>query len=320
MRDLNARLDQSVIEKLRHNLPLFDLSLLDLSTGATEDADLQQYLRFYQLPLPSPNLTVCAGHLEVGDNQIVTLAWQPTKAIGTVIIVHGYMDHIGLFNHLIQHLLERQLNVVCFDLPGHGLSTGRPGYILDYGEYVGVLESVINVSREKFSAPLHAVGQSMGGAILLKHLIGHKTDYPFASLNLFAPLLFPRGWSINRWLHLLSKPFLNTSKRVYRESSWDKDFLTFVRDCDPLQASRLPLAWVGALKKWIKEFRKSEGSNLKINLIQGDADKTLDWKTNLVEFKGKFPALKVHMIKGGNHHLVNEIKPLREEIFAALEL
>jgi len=315
MRDLNARLDQSVIENLRRYLPV-----IELSTGATEDADLQQYLHFYQLPLPSPNLTVCAGHLEVGDNQIVTLAWQPTKAIGTAIVVHGYMDHIGLFNHLIQHLLERQLNVVCFDLPGHGLSTGRPGYILDYGEYVGVLESVINVSREKFSAPLHAVGQSMGGAVLLKHLIQHKTDYPFASLNLFAPLLFPRGWNINRWLHLLSKPFTDTSKRVYRDSSWDKDFLTFVRDCDPLQASRLPLAWVGALKKWIKEFRKSEGSNLKINLIQGDADKTLDWETNLVEFKGKFPALKVHIIKSGNHHLVNEIKPLREEIFAALEL
>ena len=117
------------------------------------------------------------------------------------------MDHIGLFNHLIQHLLERQLNVVCFDLPGHGLSTGRPGYILDYGEYVGVLELVINISREMFSAPLHAVGQSMGGAVLLKHLIRHKKDYPFASLNLFAPLLFPRGWNINRWLHLLSKPF-----------------------------------------------------------------------------------------------------------------
>ncbi|MDA9091094.1 alpha/beta hydrolase [Porticoccaceae bacterium] len=320
MRDLNARLDQSVIDNLRRDLPLFDLPVIELRTGATENIYLQQYLHFYQLPLPSANLTVCAGHLEVGDNQIATLAWQPAKAVGTVIVVHGYMDHIGLFNHLIQHLLERQLNVVCFDLPGHGLSTGRPGYILDYGEYVGVLELVINISREMFSAPLHAVGQSMGGAVLLKHLIRHKKDYPFASLNLFAPLLFPRGWNINRWLHLLSKPFTDTSKRVYRDSSWDKDFLTFVRDCDPLQASRLPLAWVGALKKWIKEFRKSEGSNLKINLIQGDADKTLDWETNLVKFKEKFPALKVHIIKSGNHHLVNEIKSLREEIFAALEL
>jgi len=46
----------------------------------------------------------------------------------------------------------------------------------------------------------------------------------------------------------------------------------------------------------------------------------LNWKVNLRVFKEKIPALKVHLIDDANHHLVNEIKPLRDKIFAALEL
>lgn len=318
MRDLNATLDQSTIENLQCNLPLFSATLI-----STEDADLRRFLSFYQLPQPNNSLTLFAGRIALGSNHIVTMAWQPTNSIGTAIVVHGYMDHIGLFNHLIKDLLMRQFTVVCFDLPGHGLSTGRSGYILDYADYVSALESVIDLSREKFSGPLHGVGQSMGGAILLKHSIKHhaadKTDYPFASLNLLAPLLKPRGWSIDRWLYLLTKLFIQERARVFRPSSWDQEFLHFLRYCDPLQAKLMPLPWVGALKKWIEEFSQFEGSDLAINLIQGDADKTLDWEANLNVFKQKIPALNMHIIKDGNHHLVNEIESMRTEIFAALK-
>jgi alpha-beta hydrolase superfamily lysophospholipase len=317
MRDLNAALDQSTIENLHCKLPFLGATLT-----SADYADLRRYLSFYQLPQPSKNLLLSAEGITVGENHIVTMAWQPSNSIGTAIVVHGYMDHMGLFNHLIQDLLKRQLTVVCFDLPGHGLSTGKPGYILDYADYVSALESVINLSREKFSGPLHGVGQSMGGAILLKHSLSchaaSKIDYPFTSLNLLAPLLQPRGWSVDRWLYLLTKSFIQNRARVFRPSSWDQNFLYFLRYCDPLQAKFMPLAWVGALKKWIEEFRQFEGSNLAINLIQGDADKTLNWESNLKVFKQKFPALNVHIIKDGNHHLVNEIESMREDIFSAL--
>lgn len=313
MRDLNAVLDPLTIDNLHDQLPLDDIALT-----RSDDPNLKPYLNFYQLPMPNKSLSLYAGRLAVDGDHIFTMAWQPTNSIGTAIVVHGYMDHMGLFNHLIQNLLERQLRVVCFDLPGHGLSTGTPGYILDYGDYVGALESVISVTRRKFDGPLHGVGQSMGGAVLLKHHIKDADDYPFTSLNLFAPLLQPKNWPINHILYLLTKPFFKTRKRVFRDSSWDQEFLYFLRYCDPLQARLMPLAWVGALKKWIQEFRRYEGGDLAINLIQGDADKTLDWETNLGVFEQKFPALNVHIIKDGNHHLVNEIESMRSEIFAAL--
>ena len=231
------------------------------------------------------------------------------------------MDHVGLYNHLIEHLLQQQLTVVCFDLIGHGLSSGDPGSINDFGQYVAQLEQVISLTKEHFPGPTHGIGQSMGGAILLKHLI-NQTDhqqYPFSSLNLLAPLLQPWAWKQSRRMYFLSRLFIKSIKRVFRPSSHDRDFLTFLRTRDPLQPRSVPLKWVGAMNNWVSEFERAPANDFAINLIQGDSDKTLDWVHNLKAFNQKFSALSVTMIATGNHHLVNEKEDLRAQIFGALK-
>jgi alpha-beta hydrolase superfamily lysophospholipase len=77
---------------------------------------------------------------------------------------------------------------------------------------------------------------------------------------------------------------------------------------------------VGALNGWVKEFKQCDGSDFPINLIQGSGDKTLDWEYNLNIFKKKLSNLDVQIIANANHHLVNEIEPMRRDIFAALKL
>ena len=318
--------DQSAISALRENLPPFCAE-----TACVEEANayLRQYLDFYQLPIPQRNLRLRAGLIKVQhirQQAIATLCWMPADPVGSVIVVHGYMDHMGLFNHLIQHLLTCRLNVICFDLPGHGLSTGQPGFILDYADYVETLNAVINASQTLLKLPLQAIGQSMGGAVLLKHLINRAPEkpYPFTRINLLAPLLKPRGWGLNRLLFLLARHFRSSSKRVFRPSSFDREFLAFVKHRDPFQPRSVPLAWVGALDKWIGEFNASNAGaqtqDIPVYLVQGSGDKTLAWRDNLEKFREKLPQLQVHMIGEANHHLVNEIEPLRQEIFAALKL
>ena len=317
MQDLSAALTQPAIDALKSSLRPFDQSLGAINA---ENANVAAYLSFYQLPEPSRDLKVFVGRIEVNQTAIFTLAWQPAVSRGTAVVVHGYTDHTGLFKHLIEALLDRQLTVVCFDLQGHGLSSGGYGDIADFADYVAVLESVMAIASEKFPGPQHAIGQSMGGAVLLKYLMKTGNSNPFASINLLAPLLQPSGWVIKRWLYRLTCKYRRSLKRVFRPSSLDKAFLDFVRFTDPLQQTQLPVTWVGALDQWVQEFEGAKGCPQKINLIQGCADKTLNWKVNLRVFKEKIPALQVHLIDGANHHLVNEIKPLRDKIFAALEL
>lgn len=312
-----GHLNQADIDWLRTELPDFEIAA---SSPNNPSVQLTRYLTFYQLPTAAINVQLISG--KSADRQTLIMAWKPRVSRGTAIVVHGYMDHIGLYNHLVEHLLQQQLTVVCFDLIGHGLSSGDPGSINNFGQYVAQLEQVISLAKKHFPGPIHGIGQSMGGAILLKHLI-NQTDnqqYPFSSLNLLAPLLRPWAWKQSRRAYFLSRLFVKSIKRVFRPSSHDRAFLTFLRSRDPLQPRSVPLKWVGAMNNWVSEFERAPANNFAINLIQGDDDKTLDWVHNLKAFKQKFSALSVTMIATGNHHLVNEKEDLRAQIFAALRL
>ena len=170
MEDPRGNFTQTEIDWLRSELPDFGS---EESSSDSTSAELKQYLTFYQLPKASNDVQLIVG--KSPDRQTLIAAWKPTVSRGTVVVVHGYMDHIGLYNHLIKYLLQQQLNVVCFDLMGHGLSSGDPGSINNFSQYVEQLEQVIALSNEYFPGPTHGIGQSMGGAILPKHRI-NKPD------------------------------------------------------------------------------------------------------------------------------------------------
>ena len=310
-------LNKTTLGHLRLAMPLFSDAMLKTSTPIDL---LTDYLQFYQLPLATPNLKLTAGTTE--DHQTVIMSWEPTKSLGTVIIVHGYMDHTGLYGHLIRHLLGRQLTVVCLDLKGHGLSSGAACSITDFGDYVAQVKSVITLCQAHFAGPLHGIGQSMGGSVLMKHCLNQSAHnaYPFTSLTLLAPLLQPADWKKNRRLYYFSRWFVKSIKRVFRPSSRDIEFLAFLREQDPLQPTRVPLDWVGAMDQWISEFAQANMVDYPVHIIQGDNDKTLDWKYNLSQFRLTFNALQVSIIKRANHHLVNEEEALRESIFAKIDL
>jgi lysophospholipase len=316
MEDHRGHLNQADIDWLRSELPDFEAAA---SIPNNPSAQLTRYLTFYQLPTASNDVQLISG--KSADQQTLIMAWEPRVSQGTAIVVHGYMDHVGLYNHLIEHLLQQQLTVVCFDLIGHGLSSGDPGSINDFGQYVAQLEQVISLTKEHFPGPTHGIGQSMGGAILLKHLINQSDNqqYPFNSLNLLAPLLQPWAWKQSRRMYFLSRLFIKSIKRVFRPSSHDRDFLDFLRTRDPLQPRSVPLKWVGAMNNWVSEFERAPTNDFAINLIQGDNDKTLDWVHNLKAFQQKFSALSVTMVATGNHHLVNEKEDLRAQVFDSLK-
>ena len=241
-------LDKKTLGHLRLAMPLFSDAMLKANTPIEL---LTDYLQFYQLPLPTRNLKLTAGTSE--DHQTVIMSWEPTKSLGAVIIVHGYMDHTGLYGHLIRHLFGRQLTVVCLDLKGHGLSSGAACSITDFSDYVTQVKSVITLCQAHFAGPLHGIGQSMGGSVLMKHCLNQSAHnaYPFTSLTLLAPLLQPADWKKNRRLYYFSRWFVKSIKRVFRPSSRDIEFLAFLREQDPLQPTRVPLDWVGAMDQWI---------------------------------------------------------------------
>ena len=313
-----TKLDLNSVSQIKKSLPAFGKI-----TEQSQSIDwLDSYLSLYKLPSSTNELSFHCGALEVNQQSIFAAAWEPTQSQGTAIIVHGYLDNLGLFGHLINYLVAQNLTVVCFDLPGLGLSEGESAFIANFADYTAALEAIIDLCQKQFTAPLHGLGQSTGGAILLKHLIDNESagDYPFETLNLLAPLLHPKGWWLNRHLLPFVRPFRKSLKRRYGQSSHDTDFLTFIRQQDIFQPKTMPILWFVAADKWAREFEACSGSNFAVNLIQGTEDTTLDWEYNLKVFQEKLPNLKVKLIEKAYHHMANEAPEIRDQIFGALDL
>ncbi|RRJ82742.1 alpha/beta hydrolase [Aestuariirhabdus litorea] len=285
---------------------------LDLQTWLVPSPLEQACLQFYGILFTDERVQQSVGYLDHQGQRIALYRFRPQRVSASCFLLHGYYDHVGLYGHLIRFLLENGVEVVAFDLPGHGLSDGERASIDEFGHYRSVLKTLISsAERAALPKPWLGMGQSTGGAILADWALGEGRDC-FDQLLLLAPLLRPHRWPLARVAHYLLRPFVKAIPRSYSDNSSDHAFLQFVRHQDPLQPRTLPVAWVGALARWIPHMLAASPSPLAVLVVQGDEDHTVDWRFNLSAYQRLFPAARVLTLAGAGHHLANESIPLRK--------
>ncbi|MDP2139501.1 MAG: alpha/beta hydrolase [Gammaproteobacteria bacterium] len=246
----------------------------------------------------------------------------PEEVSGTAFIVHGYYDHAGLYGHLIEYCLSKNLAVVIFDLPGHGLSTGEVARIDSFGQYREVFSACLRLAKTAgLKTPWRVLGQSTGAAIVMDTCLAtcEESLDRFESITLLAPLVRPQGWLRGSLVHSLLEPFVETVARKFVDNSNDEEFLRFQRESDPLQSKVLSARWVGALKQWLVEFEKYSPCPVRISVVQGAEDTTVDWRYNLKAIERKFPNVTTYMIAEARHHLANESADIRERLYSILD-
>lgn len=282
---------------------------------------LADYARYYGLDrVASRDAGVqhAMGDIEIAGYRVALQSWRHPAARGTVLLLHGYYDHVGIFDHVIECVLATGHDLLAFDLPGHGLSSGAPASISDFGEYQVILRALLEgMGTAGMAQPWYALAQSTGGAILMDYLLGHRSP-PFAGAAVLAPLVRPVHWRTNSVVHALLSPFVDYIERKFATNSHDEQFLQFLRAEDPLQPRRLSVRWVGALKRWIPQLEARAAVDFPLVVVQGDEDGTVDWRHNLAVIREKFPAATMHMVAHGRHQLVNESPEYREPAFAPI--
>lgn len=296
------------------------LAEVNWSQPASPDMGVwQPYLQHYRLEFGHiKDVSHHAGYFDCEGYRLVLQHWHQPSAKGTAILVHGYYDHVGLYRSLIEFCLQQGWNVIMYDLPGHGLSSGERASIQSFQEYDAVFDYVVQQLQQHQTQPLQVMGQSTGGAIIVNYLLKRQLTTqtsPFDYVTLLAPLVRPKQWLQGRILHSLLSPFLSKLKRQFKSNSADSGFLNFVARHDPLQPKYLSVAWVGALKKWIPFIESQGSSDIPISIIQGDADQTVEWQHNLKVLKQSFPHCQTFMLPQGQHHLVNESEANRKVIY-----
>ncbi len=313
--------NQTQIDSLVKKLPnlCFDKNV---DSHWLNDKDAQSYLDFYALGFQSEfsGLQQGFGNITTQGYRLAAHYWLPQNPKGTLLIMHGYYDHTGLFGNAIRLGLQQQYAVLMFDLPGHGLSSGDKISIDSFDTYGDVLNGVLLACHQQLPQPFCAWGQSTGGAILLNHLWRYEntqqSPVTFSKRILFAPLILPRDWHKGRRLYWLIHKFIKRIPRKPSESSHDKHFLAFVDYQDPLQTHYLSVPWVGAMKAWDEQCQTFPALDNHLLIVQGSGDRTVDWQYNLKQLMRLLPNAQIDIIENAGHQLVNEIPEYREIAFA----
>lgn len=301
---------------LAANLPPFSLAhSAPLAPASAEQ--LQAYLAFYQINFyPALAQVHRFGGLLLGGYRIATHYWAPAAPRGTLVLLHGYYDHVGIYGKAIRFALENQLAVVAFDLPGHGLSGGERVAIDRFDSYADVLAALLEQLAGQLPGPYYALGQSTGAAVLLNHLWRYPAQAAsFARIALCSPLLLPCGWRMGRVAYSLLRPFVSSVVRSRSVNSHDATFLRFIASEDPLQDKRLSLQWVGAMKAWDAQFRAFAPLPRPLLVVQGSGDKTVAWRYNLQHIQQQLPNAQIALVEGAGHQLVNESDDYRQQVF-----
>jgi acylglycerol lipase len=105
--------------------------------------------------------------------QITTYSWIPNieKVRGNIIIVHGYGEHAGRYQHVATYFTEQGYAVYAADLRGHGRSRGKiAGYFPSIDTLRHDLHEVVEWARNHHpQRPVFMIGHSVGGLLALHY-------------------------------------------------------------------------------------------------------------------------------------------------------
>jgi len=280
-------------------------------------SEMDEFCRFYGLDFERriEGVVHSVGAVKSGGFTLAVHSYVQPEASSNLLLVHGYLDHSGLFGPLIDYGLKRGCNVLVFDLPGHGLSTGEPAAIDDFQDYSRAIKAVLDCAQLP-SLPLWTMAQSTGCAALME--FSRMYEWPFVSTVFLAPLIRPKNWRAVLLAYFFLRPFIDGTKRGFSENSSNKEFLAFVRR-DPLQSHKISIRWVGALRRWLAGLAMTDLGIGPVLVLQGDADETVAWRSNMKELPKLIPQCQIVYIEGGGHHLANESELIRKGYLQKVE-
>lgn len=272
--------------------------------------------------LPNEGVTHRLGAIQFNGRPIAVQQFVPDGVPrGTVVLLHGYLDHSAVNSRAIEEFVDWGFTVVAYDMPGHGLSGGTPADIDNFTDYAEILLAVLHTVCADSAKPLHLVAHSTGAVAVLGAL--HQSrDEPIPDLGeviLLAPLVHSWGERFSAVGHALARPFVKRVPRIQRRVSHDEHFSRMLRHGNPLRIQLVPLHWFGELRKWQRKVRDWPPlPEIGATVLQGTEDNVVAWQKNLSALRTLLPAAQIHTIDGAYHHLLNEDRTHRKPVYQIL--
>lgn len=120
-------------------------------------------------------------------SRLFVYSLDPASPRALALLVHGAGSHSGPYFPFAWELASRGIAVTALDLPGHGMSDGRPAHIGRYTHYLPALGEAWRWSRggRRSGLPSFLVGESYGAILALHYALRYPEGV--AGLILSAP-------------------------------------------------------------------------------------------------------------------------------------
>ena len=280
-------------------------------------SEMEDFCRFYGIDFGRrfEGVEHRVGSVRSDQHTVVVHQFLCAGATSNLLLLHGYLDHCGMFGHLIEYGLKHGSNVVIFDYPGHGLSTGEPAVIDDFQEYCRAAIAVLEIA-EWPTLPCWTMAQSTGCSVMME--LARSGHWPFFAAVMLAPLIRVADWRFILFVHTVLHRFVEGKKRSFSINSSDTEFLAFQR-ADPLQSHTLSMRWIGAWRRWLAGLPMADIGLGPVLVLQGDQDGTVAWQRNMEDIPKLIPQGEICYLAGAGHQLANEAAPFRAQYMEQID-
>lgn len=115
-------------------------------------------------------------HTAADGWQLFERVWRGTPR-AAVVLVHGYAEHSGRYEHVAERLVRHRYAVYALDLRGHGRSEGKRALVRSMDDLVADVRDLLDRVRQREPGlPLFLLGHSMGGAVVGRLLVDSQPE------------------------------------------------------------------------------------------------------------------------------------------------
>ncbi|HEY1587450.1 MAG TPA: alpha/beta hydrolase [Polyangia bacterium] len=244
------------------------------------------------------------------------------KALASVVIVHGYGEHIARYDEAARAIAAAGFSVRGLDLRGHGQSGGVRGFCNRFDEYLDDVEAIVGRARAE-GLPVFLLGHSFGALVAPHYALRHPTSIaglvltsPYWKLALAQPAL--KIWAGKLASIIAPKLALPAGLKgadVCRDPAIQAKY-----DADPLNNKNATARWFTESTTAQEQLLvRAPELTLPTLLLVGEADRIAAAPQARVVFERIGAEDKtLRMLAGQYHEVLNEPKPTRDQTVAEI--